>query len=56
VGMERMIKKHGAERILFGTDSPWTKADEEIRRISSLNLPQSDIDKILCRNALSLLS
>lgn len=55
-GMERMIKKHGAERILFGTDSPWTKADEETRRITSLNLPRSDIDKILYRNALSLLS
>lgn len=54
--MERMINKHGAERILFGTDSPWTKADEEIERIASLDLPQGDIDKILFRNALALLS
>lgn len=55
-GMERMIKKHGAERVLFGTDSPWTRADEEIERIASLSLPEDDIDKILCGNALSLLS
>ncbi len=55
-GMERMIKKHGAERVLFGTDSPWRKADEETNNIASLNLPQSDIDKILSGNALSLLS
>lgn len=54
-GMERMINKHGAEQVLFATDSPWTKADEEIDRITSLRLPQSDIDKILCKNALSLL-
>jgi predicted TIM-barrel fold metal-dependent hydrolase len=55
-GMERMIKKHGAERVLFGTDSPWTRADEETERIASLDLPRSDIDKILCGNAISLLS
>lgn len=55
-GMERMIKKHGAENVLFGTDSPWTSADNEIEKITSLKLPQSDIDKILYGNALSLLS
>ncbi len=54
-GMERMIRKHGAERVLFGTDSPWTSADAEIERITSLHIPKSDMDKILCRNALSLL-
>ncbi len=55
-GMERMIKKHGAEKVLFGTDSPWTDAGLEIERIASLDLPQSDIDKILYQNALSLLA
>lgn len=53
--MERMIKKHGAERVLFGTDSPWKKADEEIALITALDLPASDIDKILYQNALTLL-
>lgn len=55
-GMERMIKKHGAERVLFGTDSPWTNAGVELLSIASLRLPQSDIDKILAGNAMSLLA
>ncbi len=54
-GMERLINKHGAEKILFGTDSPWRRQDEAIKTITSLNLPSSDIDKILYKNALSLL-
>ncbi|MGI5849761.1 MAG: amidohydrolase family protein [Christensenellales bacterium] len=55
-GMERIIKKHGAENVLFGTDSPWKRADTEISRIIALNLPARDIDKILFGNALSLLN
>lgn len=55
-GMERMIKRHGSERVLFGTDSPWTRADEEIRMIMELALPESDIENILCNNALRLLN
>lgn len=55
-GMERMIKAHGAERVLFGTDSPWTSADDEIKKITSLDVPEADIDKILYLNALMLLS
>ena len=55
-GMERMIKSHGAENILFGTDYPWRSPQEEIRNICSLSLPASDIDKILYANALALLN
>ncbi len=54
-GMARMISKHGAENVLFGTDSPWKKADDEIARISGLPLPASDIERILSLNALELL-
>lgn len=53
--MERMIKKHGAENVLFGTDSPWKDADDEVRRIRALALTADDIDKILYKNALRLL-
>ncbi len=53
--MERMIGKHGAENVLFGTDSPWRDVDEEIRGILALSLPADDTDKILYKNALSLL-
>ncbi len=55
-GMERMIKKHGAERVLFGTDSPWKRADDEIERIHALSIPSSDKDRILYKNALELLA
>lgn len=54
-GMERMIKKHGATHVLFGTDSPWTRADNEIAQITALHLPTYDIENILYRNAMNLL-
>lgn len=53
--MARMIKSHGAEKVLFGTDSPWKRADAEIEAITSLALPADDIDRILYKNALDLL-
>jgi uncharacterized protein len=53
--MERMIKKHGSERVLFGSDSPWRRQDSEADLLRALDLPQSDIDNILYRNALSLI-
>ncbi len=55
-GMERMIGRHGAENVLFGTDYPWNSARDEIPNILSLSLPASDIDKIMYGNALSLLN
>jgi predicted TIM-barrel fold metal-dependent hydrolase len=53
--MTDMIQKHGAQKVLFGTDSPWKSAAEEIDHIASLSLPSSDIDQILYRNAMTLL-
>jgi uncharacterized protein len=54
-GMERMISRHGAENVLFGTDYPWKSASDEIKYIRSLSLSAGDIDRILYSNALSLL-
>jgi predicted TIM-barrel fold metal-dependent hydrolase len=59
LGVERMteiIRRHGAHRILFGTDYPWKSAKGEIEAIRSLSLPARDIDKILSDNALALLN
>ncbi len=53
--MSRMIRRHGAHRVLFGTDSPWKRADDEIEHIRSLDLPAEDIERIMCGNALELL-
>lgn len=54
-GMENMIKAHGVEKILFGTDTPWTDPSAEIAKINSLNLSRREIDGILYHNAKSLL-
>lgn len=49
------VKIFGAERILFGTDSPWTSAGNSIKFIESLSLSDADKDKILGLNAQKLL-
>lgn len=54
-GMTRMIKKHGTDRVLFGSDSPWKRADDDIRMIMGLDLPLSDKEAILYKNAAELL-
>jgi hypothetical protein len=55
-GMTRMIRRHGSENVLFGTDSPWKRADDEISSIRSLDLPAADIERILSQNAYALLA
>jgi uncharacterized protein len=53
---ERFIKKHGAEKILYGTDSPWRDQAADISLIRSLDLNKKDIDAILGYNAKKLLN
>lgn len=52
---ERIISRHGAENILFGSDSPWASAAETARYIDSLRLTDGDKEKIFSANALRLL-
>lgn len=49
------VKIFGAEKILFGTDSPWTSAENSIEFIKNLPLPDADKNKILGLNAQKLL-
>ncbi len=51
----RIVKKHGADKILFGSDSPWSKADEELEIFRSLPLSEEEKELILCGNAKRLL-
>ena len=53
---ERIVKNHGADKILFGSDSPWENPKDTLDFIKSLNLTVGDFDKITYKNAKRLLS
>ena len=58
IGKEKFIKileKHGADRILFATDSPWSGIKEDLDIIRSFGLDKATEQKILCDNARALL-
>lgn len=52
----KIIKKHGADRILFASDCPWHKSSFEIDMINRLDLSQKEKDMIFYENAVKLLS
>ena len=51
----RIVEKHGANRILFGSDAPWSNAGTEIEHLRSLPLPSETMEAILGGNALKIL-
>ncbi|MDO4277060.1 MAG: TatD family hydrolase [Eubacteriales bacterium] len=52
----RMIHHHGADKVLFGTDAPWTSQKECAEKVSSLTgLSQKEKQQILYENAAVLL-
>ena len=51
----RIVKKHGADRILFASDCPWDDPINEIKLIESLDIPNSEKEKIFYKNAHELL-
>jgi predicted TIM-barrel fold metal-dependent hydrolase len=53
--MEKMIKKHGSERVLFGSDFPWKSPVAIVTKLKTLSLSKIEIDNILYKNALKLL-
>ena len=52
---KRILSKHGADKILFATDSPWQDIKENLDKLYSFNLDKETLDKILYKNALKLL-
>lgn len=50
-----MILAHPADRILFGTDSPWSDQSEELARWRALGLPEDRLAAALGGNAARLL-
>jgi Predicted metal-dependent hydrolase of the TIM-barrel fold len=51
----RIVKKHGADKILFGSDAPWSNAQTEITHLSSMPLSEDEINNILGGNARKIL-
>ena len=52
---EKILEKHGADRFLFGTDTPWHTPEMELRLLDSLHLSEADREKIFSGNAKRLL-
>ena len=50
-----MIRRHGADKVLFGTDWPWNDQAAEIQRVKQLDLTAPQRRAILCNNAARLL-
>ena len=52
----RIVKKHGTDKILFGSDAPWSNAKTEIEHLRALPLTESEKAAILGGNAERILS
>ena len=52
---EVIIEKHGSEKILFGTDTPWHTAEMELTLLNTLNLSENEFENITYKNAQKLL-
>ncbi len=50
-----ILAKHGANKVLFGSDSPWSDTKKELSIIKELPISKEDMDLILYKNALKLL-
>lgn len=50
-----ILRAHGADKMLFGTDTPWHTAAMEMRLLDSLDIPREDMEKIRYQNAAKLL-
>lgn len=52
---ERIVKNHGADKIVFGSDTPWTDVKYGIDAINSLDFTEEEKEKIFVNNAKKLL-
>ena len=50
-----ILEKHGAEHVLFATDSPWSGQRESLEYVRGLPVPREQLDQIIGGNAERLL-
>lgn len=53
---QAILDRHGADRLLFGSDMPWHRPGWELRLLDTLDISAEDLEKIRWRNAAKLLS
>jgi predicted TIM-barrel fold metal-dependent hydrolase len=51
----RIVHNHGADRILFATDSPWGGQSETADWIRGMELTEEELERIFWRNGAELL-
>ena len=51
----KILELHGADKLLFGTDTPWHTPNMELRLLSSLGLREDEMSRITHKNAQALL-
>ena len=53
---KKMVNIHGADHILFGSDSPWDDQKDAVDLIKECGFSEKDTDAILGKNAVTLLN
>lgn len=51
----RIIKNHGADKILYGSDSPWKSQKSPMEQLDKLQLTEEEMELITHKNALGIL-
>ncbi len=52
---DRIIALHGTDRLLFATDSPWLRQNEQVAEVRGLGFGQDELERVFSTNALSIL-
>ncbi len=52
---KRIVKNHGADKILFATDNPWATETQAYHFVKENIKNEEDLEKVLYKNALTLL-
>jgi predicted TIM-barrel fold metal-dependent hydrolase len=50
------VRKHSADKILFGSDSPWSSQRETLEMVKTSGLTPDELNLILENNAAKLLN
>lgn len=51
----RIIRNHGADKILYGSDSPWKSQSSPLEELKKLDLTKEEMDLITHKNAMKIL-